>query len=151
MRFQEAYFTVCQKIGVACVEPHERLISVAEFDDDDFFSELEAMLVILGPRECVLPRDDGEFSRIKTLLERNSVMISVMKKSDFSTDVSNVVQDLNNLLRFAEGQKGTANALPEVSKELAMSALAAALKYLGLMTDACNLGHFQLQLLNLNR
>lgn len=140
-----------QKIGVACVESNERLISVSEFNDDDFFSELEAMLVILGPRECVLPREDGEFARIKSLLERNSVMITVMKRSDFSTDMGNIVQDLDKLLRFAEGHKGSANALPEVANVLAMSSLAAALKYLGLMEDACNLGHFELKLLNLNR
>lgn len=124
---------------------------MSEFNDDDFFSELEAMLVILGPRECVLPRDDGEFARIKTLLERNSVMITVMKKGDFSTDMGNVVQDLDKLLHFAEGHKGSANALPEVVNVLAMSSLAAALKYLGLMEDACNLGHFEMKLLNLNR
>lgn len=109
------------------------------------------MLVILGPRECVLPREDGEFARIKSLLERNSVMITVMKKGDFSTDMTNIVQDLNKLLHFDEGHKGSANALPEVENVLAMSAFAAALKYLGLMEDACNLGHFQLKLLHLKR
>lgn len=49
-----------QQIGVACIDANERLISVTEFDDDDFFSELEALLVLLGPKECVLPSSESD-------------------------------------------------------------------------------------------
>jgi DNA mismatch repair protein MSH2 len=34
--------------------------SVSEFVDDDFFVELEAIVVLLGPKECILPSADGD-------------------------------------------------------------------------------------------
>ena len=78
-------------------------------------------------------------------------MITTTKRSDFSIDKSDLIQDLNRLLRFAKGQVANANTLPEISKTIAMSALGAVLKYLDLVSDQCNLGHFQIKLLNLER
>lgn len=78
-------------------------------------------------------------------------MITTTKRLDFSMAKSDLIQDLNRLLHFKEGQHESANTLPEMSKQLAMSSLGAALKYLDLMSDTCNLGHFELKLLNLER
>lgn len=47
-------------IGIACIENNERTFSVSEFMDNDFYSELEAMVVLLGPKECILPASDAE-------------------------------------------------------------------------------------------
>lgn len=124
---------------------------MTEFEDDDFYAELEATVVILGPKEAILPSVDGEFQKIKTLLERNNVMITTRKRSEFDMKKSDLVQDLNNLLHFEKGQKEDANSLPELTKSLAMSALSAAIKYLDLVSDSCNLGHFKVEQLNLNR
>lgn len=78
-------------------------------------------------------------------------MVTTPKRSDFSIERSDLVQDLNRLLRFKEGQKEQASTLPEISKVVAMSALGATLKYLDLVSDSSNLGHFEMKLLNLNR
>ncbi|KAG4080064.1 hypothetical protein HA402_014504 [Bradysia odoriphaga] len=140
-----------KKVGVASVDANERLISIIEFIDDDFFSELEAIIVLLGPKECVLPTADGEFKTIKKLLDRNNVMVTMTKKTDFNLEKSDLVQDLNKLLKFEKGQQENAHTLPEMSKTVAMSALGAALKYLNLIGDSCNLGHFEMKLLDLKR
>lgn len=84
-------------------------------------------------------------------MERNEVMITQRKRTDFAMQKSDLVQDLNKLLRFEKGQIEDANALSELAKSLAMSSLCAAMKYLDLMSDACNLGQFKLTLLNLDR
>lgn len=84
-------------------------------------------------------------------MERNNILITVRKKAEFSVDKSDLIQDLNNLLHFEKGQQENANALPEVTKTLAMSSLGAAIKYLDLVSDACNFGHYKLTLLNLDR
>lgn len=47
-------------IGLSCVEVNERVFSVLEFMDNDFYSELEALVVILGPKECIVPTGDPE-------------------------------------------------------------------------------------------
>lgn len=140
-----------KKIGVASVDANERVISIVEFIDDDFFSELEAIIVLLGPKECVLPSGDGEFLTIRKLLDRNNVMVTTSKKTDFNLEKSDLVQDLNKLLKFEKGQQENAQSLPEMSKTVAMSALGAALKYLNLIGDSCNLGHFEMKLLDLKR
>lgn len=49
-----------QHIGIAHVEFNERLFSILEFTDDDYFAELEALVVLLGPKECLLPTIDGD-------------------------------------------------------------------------------------------
>lgn len=140
-----------KKIGVASIDANERVISVIEFFDDDFFSELEALVVLLGPKECVVPVGDGEFDTIKKLLDRNNVMVTSHKKSEFNLEKSDLIQDLNKLLKFEKGQQEKADALPEIAKTVAMSALGAALKYLNLVGDSCNLGMFEMKLLNLKR
>lgn len=138
-------------MGVVSIDSNERVISIIEFVDDDFFSELEALIVLLGPKECIIPSCEGDFKTIKTVLDRNNVMVTTTKKSDFNLDKSDLIQDLNKLLKFEKGQQESANALPEITKTLAMSALAAALKYLNLIADSCNLGLFEMKLLNLKR
>lgn len=138
-------------IGIACVESSERLFSVSEFLDNDFYSELEALVVLLGPKECIIPSGDAEYERIKTLMERNNVIVTLKKKQDFSLEKNDIIQDLNQLLRFAKGQKETANTMPETSKTIALAALGVAIRYLELVNDSSNHGQYELKMLNLNR
>ncbi|XP_055848504.1 DNA mismatch repair protein spellchecker 1 [Episyrphus balteatus] len=138
-----------KKIGLVSVEQNDCLFLVTEFVDDDFFTELEATVVLLGPKECLLPKIDGEYAAIKTLMERNGVMVSQSKK--YSGDKSDLIQDLNKLLRFAKGQQEDASTFTEIHMELAMDSLRAAINYLSLVSDPGNLGHYELKTLNLNR
>lgn len=78
-------------------------------------------------------------------------MITMAKRSDFSIEKSDLIQDLTRLLHFQKGQIENFSTRPEVSKANALSALGALLKYLALVNDACNLGHFQIELINFNR
>lgn len=78
-------------------------------------------------------------------------MLTKRKKTEFTYDKSDIVQDLNNLLRFKSGQQKNANTLSEINNALAMSSLAAVIKYLELTNDNLNFGIFELKLLNLNR
>lgn len=112
---------------------------------------MEATIVLLGPKEALLPSMEKEFEGIVKLLERNNVMVTTRKKNEFSLEKSDLVQDLNHLLHFEDGQKESAHSLPELKMRLAMSSLAAAIKYLDLMSDSCNLGHYKIILMNLNR
>ncbi|KAM7353840.1 DNA mismatch repair protein spel1 [Cochliomyia hominivorax] len=138
------------QVGVAAVEQNDCLFQVLEFVDDDFFTELEATVVLLGPKECLLPQQDGEYEAVKNLLERNGVMVTVPPKSSQS-EKNDLLQDLNNLLRFAKGQQEDAKGMAELQLTIAMEALRVAIKYLDLVNDAGNLGHYQIKQLNLKR
>ncbi|XP_037957315.1 DNA mismatch repair protein spellchecker 1 [Teleopsis dalmanni] len=140
-----------RKLGLAAVQQNDCLIQVLEFVDDDFYTELEAAIVLLGPKECLLPTVDNDYAAIKILLERNGVMVTVVKKSSANTHKSDLTQDLNKLLRFAKGQQEDVSTFPEMELKIAMEALHAAVIYLDLPNDAANLGHFEMKQLLLNR
>lgn len=88
---------------------------------------------------------------MKLLMERNNVMITVRNKTDFSIKHSDLVQNLNKLLQFEEGQQESAESIPEITKTVAMSSVAAIIKYLDLLSDPCNLGHYRVVTLNMSR
>ncbi|XP_030378531.1 DNA mismatch repair protein spellchecker 1 [Scaptodrosophila lebanonensis] len=139
-----------RSVGVTAVEQNDCTFQMLEFIDDDFFTELEATVVLLGPKECLLPSADGEYLAVKTLLERNGVMVTVPKKGS-AAERKDLVQDLNKLVRFAKGQQEDASGMKELQMLLASEALRVAIKYLDLVNDAGNLGHYELKLLDLKR
>lgn len=61
-------------------------------------------------------------------MEKSNVMVTLRKKSEFASD--SIIDDLNTLIKFKKGQKQTAQSLPEVNLNLAMSATSALIKYL---------------------
>ncbi|RZF46275.1 hypothetical protein LSTR_LSTR015192 [Laodelphax striatellus] len=116
-------------------------MSLCEFPDDEHFSNLEAMVVQIGPKEVLIPAEVSlEADKIKMIMERSGALVTVCKKSDFSTD--NLVQDMNKLILFKEGQQQNSNALPQMNFATATSALAALVKYLELCSDQENFGQF---------
>lgn len=72
-----------------------------------------------------------DFDRMQ-LMERNNVLVTPRKKTEFDTD--NLIQDLNNIIRFAKGQQENAQALPQTNLKLAMAATAALISYLAVST-----------------
>ncbi|XP_046399534.1 DNA mismatch repair protein Msh2 isoform X2 [Ischnura elegans] len=135
-------------VGVACINAGQRKFTVAEFVDNDVFSTLESVLVQLGPKECLLPAGVGDagndYGTIKKILERNNVVLTERKRTDFAVENSKetLIKDLTKLMHFEEDQKEDAATLPQVNLNLAMSALNAGIKYLELVTDERNLGQF---------
>lgn len=73
-------------------------------------------------------------------MERAQVTITKVKNSDFSTE--GLIQDLNRLLKFKDDQQQDANAFLETSKVIAVSSLAAAIKYISLTSDNTNFGRY---------
>ncbi|XP_067621349.1 DNA mismatch repair protein spellchecker 1 isoform X2 [Eurosta solidaginis] len=141
-----------RRLGVAFVEQNDCQFHVLEFVDNDFFTELEAMVVLLGPKECLLPSADGEYSSVRQLLERNNVGVTVSKRSAATpAEKNDLLQDLNRLIRFGKGQQEDALTLPEMQLTMAMEAMRVAIKYLNLTNDASNLGHYEIKQLNLKR
>lgn len=139
-----------QKLGIACIDATEHIISVAEIEDSSFFTELEALVVLQSPKECIVPSFTGDYEKIKEVLERNGILVTLQKKSEFVNN-ADFHQDLEKLVRFKKDQKKSVHTIPELKLDLAMGSVAAGVKYLELINDESNLARFQVQTLNLNR
>jgi len=131
-------------IGIGYADPILRSFTVCEFEDNEQFSNLEALLVQLGAKECLVTTKEsgGEGNKLSQVLKRSGLLITERKKVDFSN--KDIVQDLSRLLKVKKGEKTVSSALAESDKTVAMSALSAVIKYLELLSNEENFGQFKM-------
>ncbi|XP_055746578.1 DNA mismatch repair protein Msh2 isoform X1 [Salvelinus fontinalis] len=135
-------------VGVGYVDASLRTMGVCEFLDGETFCNLEALLVQLSPKECLLPQGDNT-DNIRQVVQRGGVLLSDRKRTEFSG--KDMTQDLNRLLRTRKGEANACNVLPELDKPVAMSCLAAVVRYLELLSDQSNFSSFSLTTLDLSQ
>ncbi|KAJ3607840.1 hypothetical protein NHX12_024891 [Muraenolepis orangiensis] len=133
-------------VGVGYVDAAQRTMGVCEFPDGEIFSNLESLLVQISPKECLLAQGDGNSDGV---VQRGGVLVSDRKKAEFSS--KDMVQDLNRLLRTKKGETAASNTLPELDKQVAMSCLAAVVRFLELLSDESNFNSFSLTPLELGQ
>eukprot|EP00112_Aurelia_sp_Birch-Aquarium-sp1_P003287 Seg1365.5 transcript_id=Seg1365.5/GoldUCD/mRNA.D3Y31 product="DNA mismatch repair protein Msh2" protein_id=Seg1365.5/GoldUCD/D3Y31 len=71
-----------KNVGVAYSDAEARKFGVCEFADNDQFSNLEALLVQIGPKECLVagPDSSSESAKLKQVLERSNVLVTDRKR-----------------------------------------------------------------------
>lgn len=90
--------------------------------------------------------DSFQLKTISTIMEHSNVSITQRKRSEFTKD--GLVQDLNRLLRFTEGQQQDANSFTEMNMEQACSSLNATIKYLELLSDQTGFGKYTFKMID---
>ncbi|KAF0754140.1 Uncharacterized protein FWK35_00019612, partial [Aphis craccivora] len=129
-------------IGLGAVDTVENKFQLSEFTDDEYFSHTESIVIKISPKECILMTDGSnpDVEQLKKVVERCGVLVTMKKKSEFSTDT--LIQDLNKLIMFEDGQQPNAHTLPQLQLEVASAAIAAVIKYLELSSDSDNLNQY---------
>lgn len=123
---------------------------MTEITDNEHFSELESVLAQINPRECIIPQGESpEITALKTMIERNGILVIQIKKSEFTAD--DITQDLNRLLFFADGQQRDASVFQETNYKEAMCSLQAVIKHLHLTGNEQNFNQFKISRLDVHQ
>ncbi|KAJ7021388.1 muts domain V-domain-containing protein [Mycena alexandri] len=145
-------------LGVAFADPTIRELGVADFVDNDLFSNIESLIIQLSVKEAVIPTGtvsgttdrDVDLNKLKAVLERCGVMITERKPSEFSA--KNIADDVPRLLSAkateALGVSTSADPsmiIPQLTLPTAPSALAALITYLGLLGEPDNIHAFSIR------
>ncbi|KAJ7201637.1 muts domain V-domain-containing protein [Mycena pura] len=147
-----------KSLGVAFADPTVRELGVADFVDNDLFSNMESLIIQLSVKEAIIPTGtvtgttdrDVDLNKLKGVLDRCGVVVTEKKPSEFSP--KNIADDIPRLLSAkaiaAFGASSSADAtmtIPQLSLPNAPGALAALISYLGLLGDPANHGAFSLR------
>lgn len=134
-------------IGLSYIDLTKRVLGLAEFLDDNHFTNTESTLVALGCKECLLPIESGKSNESRNLhdaLTRCGVMLTERKKTEFKT--RDLVEDLGRLVK---GSKEPVRDLVSAF-EFAPGALGALLSYAELLADESNYGNYTICRYNLD-
>uniref|UniRef100_A0A8C6NZJ5 DNA mismatch repair protein n=1 Tax=Nothobranchius furzeri TaxID=105023 RepID=A0A8C6NZJ5_NOTFU len=133
-------------VGVGYVDAAQRTMGVCEFPDSEIFSNLESLLVQISPKECLLAQ--GECSTDGNKLREVCAGETCRWTIDHST-VERVLTPDFNQLQF-KGSKVT-RGCRATWKMVAMSCLAAVVRFLELLSDESNFNSFSLTTLELGQ
>ncbi|KAF8656520.1 hypothetical protein AX16_002484 [Volvariella volvacea WC 439] len=133
-------------VGVAFADTSSRELGVADFVDNDLFSNTESLVIQLSVKEAIIPVTsasgttdrDIELNKLKSVLDRCGVVITERKSGEFTN--KNIVDDLPRLLK-PSAITATADAtiaIPQLSLPFAPAALSALITYLSLLSDPSN-------------
>ncbi|KAG5724842.1 DNA mismatch repair protein msh-2 [Termitomyces sp. T112] len=142
-------------VGIAFADTSVRQLGVADFVDNDLFSNTESLVIQLSVKEAIVPTGttsgttdrDIDLNKLKAVLDRCGVVISERKPSEFTA--KNIADDVPRLLQpSAVTNASTADAtmtIPELSLPTAPAALSALISYLSLLSDPSNHGAYTLR------
>lgn len=124
------------------VNTTENTFTLGEIADNEYFTEIEALVAQTMPKECIIQSGNSqELNTLHETLTRNGILVVRQKSDEFNGD--NVLQDLNRLLYFSNDQARNAASFSEINLTEALGALQAVITYLNLIGDEQNYNQFK--------
>lgn len=137
------------KLVCAHIDKTARTFLVCSIAFKENLTDLESLIIHLGPKECIIPNSGGNrdyYNKLVKCLEKNNVLVTERKKTDFNTDHS--CPELNQLIKTS-GDQNVANMV-ELKEITTIGCLNALIRYLDLMSDSNNDKKFKIKSYNLN-
>ncbi|KAI9593906.1 putative DNA mismatch repair protein MSH2 [Syncephalis fuscata] len=130
------------KVGVCFADTTQRTLGICEWIDNLLFTNVEALVIQLGVKECVLSKTEigkqYEMSKLRAVLDRSGVLLTDLPQSAFRT--ANIDQDLQRLL--GDTYRTSQN---DMDMKSALAATASLIHYLELLADETNYGYYLLR------
>eukprot|EP01147_Barroeca_monosierra_P005801 gene5802-7290_t len=154
-------------VGVAFCDTAKNEFRVCEFPDNDQFSNLEALVVQVGARECLMLSDKANPSLLKPTTLFDSLFTSffaqdvagrgtlwchgdtALKFFDMHLAFRDIEQDLSRLLKLEADQ--SVSTFEELDKHVAMGCTTAIIKYLELLANDDNFSRFSINTHNFSQ
>ncbi|KAI9065630.1 DNA mismatch repair protein [Trametes sanguinea] len=142
-------------VGVAYADSSTRELGVADFVDNDLFSNTETLIIQLSVKEAIIPTGtatgtterDFDLKKLKEVLDRCGVVVTERKPSEFTT--KSIGDDLLRLLNPSSmpssSSTDAAATLPQLQLPTAPAALSALVSYLSLLSDPSNHGAWSIR------
>ncbi|CAF1332287.1 unnamed protein product [Rotaria magnacalcarata] len=138
-------------VGLALIDVQTLTIKLCEVTVSTHYSNLETILVQLGPKECLLPTfttAEDNYLQLKKVIEKSGVLVTERPKADFIS--KDIKQDLCRLLIKGKNEDSEkfemkVGVMPEMQMEHAKCALSAAIKFLQLLGEKSQLNRFHLK------
>ncbi|KAL3140673.1 hypothetical protein ABBQ32_005238 [Trebouxia sp. C0010 RCD-2024] len=145
------YVEGTRTVGVAYCDATGRKLGACQFTDDEHFCNLETVLVQLGAKECVLPKEvdagsqAADASRMRDVMSRCGALGSERARATFK--VNNLEQDLTRLLKSGNVEQHR----DVLERKLAAAALAGVMAFSEVLSDIQNHGKYSLSLYDMGR
>ncbi|KAG9218238.1 hypothetical protein CCMSSC00406_0005919 [Pleurotus cornucopiae] len=137
-------------VGIAFADSNARELGVADFVDNELFSNTESLIIQLSVKEAIVQTGtssgktdrDVELNTLKSVLDRCGVVITERKPSEFMS--KNVAEDVIRILSpaslppSASTSTDPAKLIPHLDLPTAPGALNALITYLQLLSDMSN-------------
>ncbi|THH29236.1 hypothetical protein EUX98_g4951 [Antrodiella citrinella] len=142
-------------VGIAFADTSVRELGVADFVDNDSFSNTESLIIQLAVKEAIIPTGtasgnterDHELTKLKDVLERCGVIFTERKPSEFTS--KSIQDDLVRLLTPSSMPSSSSVdaslTIPQLAFPVAPSSLAALVSYLSLLSDTSNHGVYTIR------
>eukprot|EP01012_Entosiphon_sulcatum_P012710 TRINITY_DN18016_c0_g1_i1.p1 TRINITY_DN18016_c0_g1~~TRINITY_DN18016_c0_g1_i1.p1 ORF type:complete len:894 (-),score=164.80 TRINITY_DN18016_c0_g1_i1:31-2712(-) len=132
------------RFGCAYCNGTQRLLGVAQFLDADQFLNLEAFIIQIGARECLVTAASEssaspEDRQVEDILLRTGVVRTEVKRSEFSG------KDTEQGLTFLLDEAASGPSLPYLELTSAAQALGCLIRFLDLTSDETNAQQFRIR------
>ncbi|KAI0827097.1 DNA mismatch repair protein [Trametes gibbosa] len=142
-------------VGVAYADSSTRELGVADFVDNELFSNVETLIIQLSVKEAIIPTGtasgtterDFDLKKLQEVLDRCGVVITERKPSEFMA--KSISDDLLRLLNANSTPSSSSSdatvTIPQLQLPTAPAALSALVSYLSLLSDPSNHGAWSIR------